>query len=49
MEEALELLRKLEPTKKARTETVTKQGYPAYTTSVGCKQSVGYSLTVTDE
>ena len=36
-EEALDLLKKLEPTKAERIEKVKKLGYPAYTTSVGCK------------
>lgn len=39
-EQALELLKKLEPTKKEREAEVTKVGYPAYTTSVGW---LGYS------
>lgn len=39
-EQALELLKKLEPTKKQREAEVTKLGYPAYTTSVGW---LGYS------
>jgi len=39
-EEALELLRELEPTKKKRIATVKTEGYPAYTTSVGW---AGYS------
>lgn len=36
-EEALELLKSREATKQERTEKVLQQGYPAYTTSVGCK------------
>lgn len=39
-EEALDLLRKMEPGKKAREEEVLKRGYPAYTTSAGW---LGYS------
>ncbi|KAL7008146.1 hypothetical protein EMMF5_002328 [Cystobasidiomycetes sp. EMM_F5] len=39
-EEALEMLKKLEPTKKERTTKVMEEGYPAYTTSVGW---AGYS------
>lgn len=35
-EEALALLKSREATKKERLETVLQQGYPAYTTSVGC-------------
>lgn len=34
-EEALALLKKNEPTKKAREAEVKEKGYPAYTTSVG--------------
>lgn len=36
-EEALTLLKSREATKQERTEKVLQQGYPAYTTSVGCK------------
>jgi L-fuconate dehydratase len=39
-EEALELLRKMEPGKKEREAEVLKRGYPAYTTSAGW---LGYS------
>ena len=38
-EEALEMLKSRESSKKERTQTVLQQGYPAYTTSVGCKYS----------
>lgn len=37
-EEALALLKSREATKGERTQTVIEQGYPAYTTSVGCEQ-----------
>lgn len=37
-EEALDMLKKLESTKAERIAKVTEQGYPAYTTSVGCGQ-----------
>lgn len=39
-EEALALLKKLEPTKQAREKEVIERGYPSYTTSVGW---LGYS------
>jgi L-fuconate dehydratase len=39
-EEALALLKKMEPTKKQREAEVLKRGYPAYTTSAGW---LGYS------
>ncbi|MFH5832200.1 L-fuconate dehydratase [Halalkalibaculum sp. DA3122] len=39
-EEAVGLLKKLEPTKQQRIETLQQQGYPAYTTSAGW---LGYS------
>lgn len=39
-EEALAMLKKLEPTKNERIKEVTEKGYPAYTTSVGW---LGYS------
>lgn len=34
-DEGIEMLKKKEAGKKARTEEVMKRGYPAYTTSVG--------------
>lgn len=39
-EEALQMLQKLEPTRKKRIEQLQKEGYPAYTTSAGW---LGYS------
>lgn len=43
-EEALTLLKSRETTKQERTENVLQQGYPAYTTSVGC-ESRRYAIT----
>ena len=41
-EEALDMLRELEPTKAERIAKVAEQGYPAYTTSVGCRHHLRY-------